>query len=45
MSRAFRHKALGRHPALNRLPRDFLTGVGLTLLPFFPNAIFERTGQ
>ncbi len=25
MSSAFRHSAASRHPALNRLPRDFLS--------------------
>jgi hypothetical protein len=30
MSNAARHNALSRHPALNRMPRDFLSGVAAT---------------
>ena len=30
MSRTFRHAATGRHPALNRMPRDFLSSEGVT---------------
>jgi hypothetical protein len=30
MSRAFRHSACARHPALNRMPRDFLSERGIT---------------
>ncbi len=37
MSRSARHNALSRHPALNRMPRDFLTGVLAT--PFTPQRI------
>ena len=33
MSSAFRHTASARHPALNRLPRDFLSAARLPL-PF-----------
>ncbi|WP_413219129.1 hypothetical protein [Tritonibacter mobilis] len=32
MSSAFRHTACARHPALNRLPRDFLSAGSLPSL-------------
>jgi hypothetical protein len=34
MSRTFRHSATGRHPALNRMPRDFLSDRGTGRAPF-----------
>ncbi|HKL69768.1 hypothetical protein [Salibaculum sp.] len=37
MSRAFRNSATGRHPALNRVPRDFLSKEGANRhAPFNP---------
>lgn len=40
MSRTFRNTATGRHPALNRMPRDFLSEKGANC-----HAAFNPTPQ
>ncbi len=39
MSASARHNAMARHPALNRMPRDFLSGVRVT--PSRPQCILK----
>jgi hypothetical protein len=40
MSSAARHSAMARHPALNRMPRDFI-GLGALCSLTIPNTILK----